>query len=71
VVKLALIGLAWTGLALHDPDLQPLWKDIERAGGRWARDEGIKLVAVPTEQACQLLGSLKRKEAFAVLHVTC
>ena len=36
-----------------------------------AKRRGIKLVAIPTEQACQLLGSLKRKDTFAVLHVTC
>ena len=36
-----------------------------------AKRRGIKLVAVPTEQACQLLGSVQREEAFAVLHVTC
>ena len=36
-----------------------------------AKRRGIKLVAVPTEQACQLLGSVQRGEAFAVLHVTC
>ncbi len=32
---------------------------------------GIKLVALPTEQACQLLGSVTRREIYAVLHVTC
>jgi hypothetical protein len=31
----------------------------------------IKLIAVPTEEACQLLSSVKRGEAHAVLHVTC
>jgi hypothetical protein len=36
-----------------------------------AKRRGIKLVAVPTEQACQLLGSVQGGEAFAVLHVTC
>jgi len=36
-----------------------------------AKRRGIKLVAIPTEQACQLLGSLNRKDTFAVLHVTC
>jgi len=36
-----------------------------------AKRRGIKLVAVPTEQACELLGSVKRRETFAVLHVTC
>ncbi len=36
-----------------------------------AKRRGIKLVAVPTDQACQLLGTVKRGETFAVLHVTC
>ncbi len=36
-----------------------------------AKRRGIKLVAVPTGQACQLLGSIKHEDAFAVLHVTC
>ena len=36
-----------------------------------AKRRGIKLVAVPTKQACELLGSVKRGETFAVLHVTC
>ena len=36
-----------------------------------AKRRGIKLVAVPTVQACELLGSVKRGEAFAILHVTC
>ena len=36
-----------------------------------ARRRGIKLVAVPTDQACQLLGSVKPADTFAVLHVTC
>ena len=36
-----------------------------------AKRRGIKLVAVPTEQACQLLSLAKQEETFAVLHVTC
>ncbi len=36
-----------------------------------AKRRGIKLVAVPTDQACRFLGAVKRGEAFAVLHVTC
>ena len=36
-----------------------------------AKRRGIKLVAAPTEQACQLLSSAKHAEAFAILHVTC
>ena len=36
-----------------------------------AKRQGISLVAVPTEQACELLDSLKPRETHAVLHVTC
>ncbi len=36
-----------------------------------AKRRGIKLLAVPTDQACQLLGLIKRGETFAILHVTC
>jgi len=36
-----------------------------------AKRRRIKLIAMPTEQACQLLGSVKRSKAHAVLHVTC
>lgn len=36
-----------------------------------ANQRGIKLIAVPTEQACQLLSSEKREAAYAILHVTC
>jgi hypothetical protein len=36
-----------------------------------AKRRRIKLIAVPTEQACQLLSSVKRGKTHAVLHVTC
>jgi hypothetical protein len=36
-----------------------------------AERRNIDLVAVPTEQACRLIGGLKRPEVHAVLHVTC
>ena len=36
-----------------------------------AASRNIDLVAVPTEQACQLIAGLKRREVRAVLHVTC
>jgi hypothetical protein len=36
-----------------------------------AKRRGIKLIAVPTEQACQLLSTVKRGKTHAVLHVTC
>jgi len=36
-----------------------------------AARRNIDLVAVPTEQACQLIADLKRRDVHAVLHVTC
>ena len=36
-----------------------------------AERRGIKLVAVPTEEACRMLQDLKAKEAHAILHTTC
>jgi hypothetical protein len=36
-----------------------------------AERRGIKLVAVPTEEACKLLRDLKAKETYAILHTTC
>ena len=36
-----------------------------------ARRRGIKLVVVPTEEACRLLGDLQSKDAYAILHTTC
>ncbi len=36
-----------------------------------ARRRGIRVVALPTRDACKLLRNLKRKEAYAILHTTC
>jgi hypothetical protein len=36
-----------------------------------AKRRGIKLIALPTGQACEYLSSVKGKDAYAVLHVTC
>lgn len=36
-----------------------------------ATRRGIKLVTVPTEEACRLLEDLKSKDAYAILHTTC
>ena len=35
------------------------------------KQRGVEIVAMPTEEACQLLGDLKAKKVYAVLHVTC
>ena len=45
----------------------PIMPTLEAEADR----RGIKLIALPTDQACQLLNSVKRVEAYAVLHVTC
>lgn len=39
--------------------------------GKEAARRGIKLVAVPTEEACELLKDLKAKDVYAILHTTC
>lgn len=36
-----------------------------------ARRRGIEVVAVPTEEACRLLGEIPAGRVNAVLHVTC
>ena len=36
-----------------------------------ARTRGIELIAVPTGEACRLLGSIDRRDVYAILHVTC
>ena len=36
-----------------------------------AKRRKITLIALPTEQACELLSTLKRADSYAVLHVTC
>jgi hypothetical protein len=36
-----------------------------------AERRGVKLVAVPTKEACRLLRDLKAKNAYAILHTTC
>ena len=36
-----------------------------------ADERGVQLVAVPTQQACQLIAGLDPDEVYAALHVTC
>jgi hypothetical protein len=36
-----------------------------------ANRRGVDLTAIPTKDACQLIGSLNPNEVHAVLHVTC
>jgi hypothetical protein len=45
----------------------PITPDVKQEADR----RGIALVAVPTEQACQLISNVDTDEIHAVLHVTC
>lgn len=36
-----------------------------------AERRGVEIVALPTEEALRLLGDVKPKDAYAVIHVTC
>jgi hypothetical protein len=45
----------------------PVMPEIEKEASR----RGIRLVTVPTEEACRLLKDLKAKEVYAILHSTC
>jgi hypothetical protein len=45
----------------------PVMPEIEKEASR----RGIRLVTVPTEEACRLLKDLKAKEVYAILHTTC
>ena len=36
-----------------------------------AKRHGTEIVVLPTEDACRLLRKLKRKDTYAILHVTC
>ncbi|HEY6056626.1 MAG TPA: MTH938/NDUFAF3 family protein [Candidatus Limnocylindrales bacterium] len=45
----------------------PVAPDVYDEGAR----RGIAIEALPTRDACRLLGELKAKDVYAVLHVTC
>lgn len=47
--------------------LLPVMREVRDA----ARQRGIEVVAVPTEEACRLLADVPRDRVNAVLHVTC
>jgi hypothetical protein len=36
-----------------------------------AKRRGIKIVAQPTQDACKVLGNLRKEEVYAILHITC
>ena len=45
----------------------PVMPDVYRE----AEKRGVEVVAEPLEKALEILGAMKAKEIFAVLHVTC
>lgn len=45
----------------------PVMAEVTEEAGR----RGVALTAVPTEDACRLIGRLDSREVHAVLHVTC
>jgi hypothetical protein len=45
----------------------PIMPDVHEE----AKERGTEIVALPTGDACQLLRRLKRKDTYAILHVTC
>ncbi len=36
-----------------------------------AKRRGTEMIVLPTKDACRLLGKLKKKDTYAILHVTC
>jgi hypothetical protein len=45
----------------------PIAEDVYAEAAR----RGIEIVALPTREACGLLGEMDAKDVFAILHVTC
>jgi hypothetical protein len=45
----------------------PIMSEVRQEAER----RGVKLVAVPTEEACRLLEDLRAKDTYAILHTTC
>jgi hypothetical protein len=45
----------------------PIWDDVRREAAR----RGIEIVAMPTEEACELVKDLDAKDVHAIFHVTC
>lgn len=52
-----------TGAGGRLPIMPEVWDE--------ARTREIELIAVPTAEACRLLGSIDRHDVYAILHVTC
>ena len=45
----------------------PVLPDVQKEAAR----RGITLVALPTDEACELVESLDRRDVRAILHITC
>lgn len=52
-----------TGTSGQLPIMPELYQEAQR--------RGVEVVALPTEEACRLLSGTGRREAAAVIHVTC
>lgn len=52
-----------TGASGRLPIMPELWEE--------AKVRGVEVIAVPTSEACQLLGPIDEGEVYAILHVTC
>jgi hypothetical protein len=52
-----------TGESGRLPVMPEVYEEAER--------RGVEVVALPTEEALRLLGTVKTKDVYAVLHVTC
>jgi len=52
-----------TGVHGSLPVMPDVYKEAER--------RGIEIVALPTDDACHMLRNLKRKDVYAILHITC
>jgi hypothetical protein len=64
-------AIPWGGTRLivgtgHDGQL-PVTADVQGE----ARRRGVKVILVPTAEACELLDGIKAKDVKAILHVTC
>lgn len=52
-----------TGASGRLPIVPELWEE--------AKVRGVEVIAVPTSEACRLLGPIDKREVYAILHVTC
>ena len=52
-----------TGAYARLPVMDELFKEAEK--------RGVEIIAIPTEEACQLISKKKDDKIYAILHVTC